>query len=303
MKSSIILGVMLFWCGHADAFEVVVGGSGDSSDAKPKADAFSRSFYCDSLLSNREGKIVREAASPEAWPEVVSIGRQVQHFCNGVVVDDKWVMTLDFCINGDGSSDEADPLQIWNISSLDTTQMLTSKRVVIGPGNGSTPGYRAALIELSESIPAARPAWLSDHRSDAALLRPGACAVVVGQGLLADGPTSNNLDVVRQVALPIVDPADCRLAYGERVDTDSVCTGYAGGGMDACAGFGGAPLFGFTSAGPRVLGLVGWGEGCARPLKYTVHLRASALATWVEETIRPAARSSQDSDEVPGTSR
>jgi len=72
--------------------------------------------------------------------------------------------------------------------------------------------------------------------------------------------------------------ADCVNAYDTYTKNQMVCAGYREGGTDACQGDSGGPLV----AGGRLIGIISWGEGCARPGKYGVYTEVRHYAEWIE---------------------
>lgn len=69
------------------------------------------------------------------------------------------------------------------------------------------------------------------------------------------------------------------------VSDQTICAGDMAGGKDACQGDSGGPLF-VTSEGRHVqVGLVSWGEGCARPKLPTIYTRVSSHADWIRQTV------------------
>jgi secreted trypsin-like serine protease len=69
------------------------------------------------------------------------------------------------------------------------------------------------------------------------------------------------------------------------VTEQTVCAGDIAGGKDACQGDSGGPLF--VSSGGRFvqIGIVSWGEGCARPKLPTVYTRVAMFADWIKQTV------------------
>jgi secreted trypsin-like serine protease len=107
--------------------------------------------------------------------------------------------------------------------------------------------------------------------------------VVSGWGATSEGgPTSDNL---KAATAPIVSDSDCAdpLAYdGAFFPASMVCAGVLAGGTDSCQGDSGGPLVGpSTTAGQvRLVGVVSFGDGCARVNKPGVYARIADTGTF-----------------------
>lgn len=132
-------------------------------------------------------------------------------------------------------------------------------------------GGDIALLSLDRRLPF-RPAAVADG-SDEAAYQPGTMATVLGWGRLAE--YGEKSDTLRSAEVPIVDDATCSEAYPVYDPQTMVCAGYPEGGVDACQGDSGGPLV----VGDTLVGVVSWGEGCAKPGKPGVYTRVSAYAS------------------------
>ena len=56
-------------------------------------------------------------------------------------------------------------------------------------------------------------------------------------------------------------------------------------GKDACQGNSGGPVGINLEGTDTLVGVVSWGHGCARRLKYGVYTRVSEVANWGNETM------------------
>lgn len=79
--------------------------------------------------------------------------------------------------------------------------------------------------------------------------------------------------------------AVCNIAYEGSIKPGMLCAGYREGGIDACQGDSGGPLVWRTSDGPVLVGVVSFGTGCARKLKYGVYTRVSAYRDWIDRQL------------------
>jgi secreted trypsin-like serine protease len=138
-----------------------------------------------------------------------------------------------------------------------------------------------ALLKL-KSAPAGKVIPLAGADTS---LKPGQPLEVTGWGA-----TSQGGDVSRDLlkaSVPYVENATCNepASYHGKVLPGMICAGYREGGIDSCQGDSGGPLVWRTSEGPVLVGVVSFGEGCARKLKYGVYTRVSAYRVWVNNIV------------------
>ncbi len=129
-------------------------------------------------------------------------------------------------------------------------------------------GDDVAVLTLAEPLPL-RTVPLVDA-DDTASYAPGVEATVLGWGRTAEG--ANPSPTLRQVRVPVEADADCaRAVTGFRPDA-MVCAGYPEGGRDACEGDSGGPMV----VRGRLVGVVSYGKGCARPGEPGVYTRLAS---------------------------
>jgi trypsin len=98
------------------------------------------------------------------------------------------------------------------------------------------------------------------------------------------GATQNAL---RATTVNILDDASCGSAYGSDFDAGTmVCA--AAPGRDTCAGDSGGPLQApLAGGGYRLVGITGWGDGCARPNAPGVYTRVAepSMASLIQSDV------------------
>jgi len=107
----------------------------------------------------------------------------------------------------------------------------------------------------------------------------GANLKVIGFGRTSEGGATSS--TLQEVTVRYIAHRDCDMMYNGDIDRDSMlCAGYAQGGKDSCQGDSGGPLF---DGQRRLVGVVSWGDGCAREGKPGVYSRVSGAFDWIKE--------------------
>jgi transmembrane serine protease 11D len=76
-----------------------------------------------------------------------------------------------------------------------------------------------------------------------------------------------------------------RDSYDGGILPSMFCAGKMEGGVDSCQGDSGGPGSAIINGRTTLVGVVSWGDGCARRLKYGVYSRISTAAEWIATTI------------------
>jgi secreted trypsin-like serine protease len=131
-------------------------------------------------------------------------------------------------------------------------------------GDG-TPRYDVAYLVLS-SASSQTPIKIAGP-SEGALWDPGSPADISGWGTTSESPSSNTVDTLRAATVSVIPDSTCgsNSVYGSDFDPATmICAGVPGGGVDTCSGDSGGPLEApLSGGGYRLVGITGWGTGCA----------------------------------------
>jgi trypsin len=215
------------------------------------------------------------------FPFIVSLQQNgFGHFCGGSLIGKHWVLTAAHCV-----SDPIDKVVIGIRDQNDTsnTESLSVKQVIRHPQyNETTTDYDFALLELSADS-SYTPISLNTTEIDIPLTGAPVLATVAGWGTTAENGYSLPA-ILQKVDVPLVSNDVCNADYKGVITDRMICAGLTEGGKDSCQGDSGGPLMAESADHQRrLIGVVSWGEGCARAGLPGIYSKVNAAAAWIAQ--------------------
>ncbi|MFC0597050.1 serine protease [Streptomyces palmae] len=196
--------------------------------------------------------------------------------CGGALYSKTLVLTAAHCVSGSGANTSitvtAGSVDLQSPNAI----KVKSTRVLQAPGyNGS--GKDWALIKLAQPInlPTLKIADTTAYNNGT--------FTIAGWGAATEGGGQQRY--LLKATVPFVDDATCQSAYGgDIIPNEEICAGYLQqGGVDTCQGDSGGPMFRKDSNGQWIeVGIVSWGQGCARPGYPGVYTEVSTFASAIQ---------------------
>ncbi|AHH97898.1 serine protease [Kutzneria viridogrisea] len=206
------------------------------------------------------------AASTADHPWTVSLTLQGGKWCGGTLVAPTKVVTAAHCTEGYGASDFGVIAGRTDLRTSEGTTASVTKLWQHPDYRGADAGDDVSVLTLDKALPYKTLPLPS--AGDTALYAPGTQVTTLGWGDVKEGGPDS--DTLRKVTVPVTTDQVCSAAYNSRYVADKmVCAGLDAGGKDSCQGDSGGPL----TTGGKLVGIVSWGDGCARAKTPGVYTR------------------------------
>ncbi|XP_036326548.1 venom protease-like [Rhagoletis pomonella] len=251
---------------------------------------------------NDESRIVGgQTAGVSEYPWMARLSYFNRFYCGGTLINDRYVLTAAHCVKGfmwfmikvtfgehDRCNDKERP---------ETRFVLRAFSQKFSFSNFDND---IALLRLNDRVPITsfiRPICLprAFERND---LFIGTKGMATGWGTLKEDGKPSCL--LQEVEVPVLDNEHCvaQTNYTQKMITKNMmCAGYPGvGERDSCQGDSGGPLVRMRPDDKRFeqIGIVSWGNGCARPNYPGVYTRVTKYLDWIMENSKDGCFCDED---------
>jgi secreted trypsin-like serine protease len=207
----------------------------------------------------------RAAQGEFPWVVRLSMG------CGGALYRPNIILTAAHCVGTTGNNTSI-TATLGSVDLQDPARVqIRSNYVLRAPGyNGNGKDWALIRLQSASTLP-----LLPINTSTA---NDSGTFTVMGWGAATEGGGQQRY--LLKANVPFVDDTSCRSSYPSLIAAEEICAGFPQGGVDTCQGDSGGPMVRRDGAGNWVnVGIVSWGEGCARPNRPGVYTQVSYFAS------------------------
>uniref|UniRef100_A0A1A8S4B7 Peptidase S1 domain-containing protein n=1 Tax=Nothobranchius rachovii TaxID=451742 RepID=A0A1A8S4B7_9TELE len=217
---------------------------------------------------------------PSSWPWMVSLQSSGQHYCSGVLVQHRWVVTAKHC--SISAKEDVVVFGLQDLSQRAVQTILVDE--VFSPLHDTSFPPQADLALVRLSIPARFGPKVSPicvPEEDEELDQSWTC-ITAGWG---KSKATGNLDPNKQhnAELTLVNETACALKWGDFISDAHICSHPAGSA--SCMGDSGAPLFCRKRDVYFLFGVVTWGSWRCGADKPAIFTRVPEFHSWMDDVM------------------
>jgi secreted trypsin-like serine protease len=158
-------------------------------------------------------------------------------------------------------------------------QRSITQRITHPSYNAITTDFDYLIMKLDLPVDT-QPALLNENPN---IPNEAEVLTVIGYGATVEGGSGSS--TLQEVAVNYIPAEKCNIDYNGHINGATMMCAGVGGGKDSCQGDSGGPIV--IEAGDTFIqvGIVSWGEGCARPDFPGVYSRVSGQIEWIKAQI------------------
>jgi len=301
--------------------EVTCGGKGESLKIAPNSEKKEENHCICGMVPGGGNRIVGGETAKKfefPWQAAIVFAGTRQPTCGGSIINDRYILTASHCFWF--TKTEPDEIEVLiHAYQLEPTLQDGWKNVKLGEkGSIQGPGWQLGNVtdedEGTQRIKVAEiithPLFSDSYDFDVALLKlatkidlksnPEICPICIpppgvfsehnGQKLMVIGWGLAHQDAgattkpLQKLEVPVINLAVCEKMMDMKLTSRMICAGFKEGVKDACLGDSGGPLFERppkTGGKHTQVGIVSWGEGCAKKDRPGVYTNLHEVIQWV----------------------
>ena len=223
------------------------------------------------------GSAVSATQYSNYFTSIVSLRIYGSHFCGGTLIAPNKVITAAHCLADFSSSSIRNNIKVvlgnTSLKSSAGTETFKVSAFKIHEKYSSRNTQNDIAIITLDGNSRFEPAPIN---TDASLPVVGSKTYVAGWGSTREGGSISS--ALKYTSVTVVSNDECADAYGSSITQRNLCAYTAK--TDSCQGDSGGPLYSYDGQKLTLVGIVSWGNGCARAGYPGVYTRVTEFPTY-----------------------